>query len=123
MPRKKTHYTDRELGVFKKLIDKKLEEAREEFNKLQEDIRNYNSQGNSKLMTFDDGAGTMQKEQLNQLASRQIQFIKHLENALIRINNKTYGKCRITGKLIKKERLMAVPHATLSIEAKMAQGK
>lgn len=123
MARKKTHYTDRELKTFKKVIDEKLESARAEFDKLQQEIKDYNAQGNSKLMTFDDGAGTMQKEQLNNLASRQVQFIKHLENALIRIGNKTYGKCRVTGNLIKKERLMAVPHATLSIEAKKDQNR
>ena len=123
MPKKKTYYTDKELVVFKKVIETKLLEAKEEYGKLQEEIKNYNAHGNSKLMTFDDGAGTMQKEQLNQLASRQDHFIKHLENALVRINNKSYGICRITGKLIKKERLMAVPHATLSIEAKMEQNK
>lgn len=121
MGRKKTSYTDRELKVFKKVIDEKLESARIEFEKLQLEIKDYNAQGNSKIMTFDDGAGTMQKEQLNNLASRQVQFIKHLENALIRIKNKTYGICRVTGDLIKKERLMAVPHATLSIGAKLEQ--
>ena len=69
-------------------------------------------------MNMEDGSGAMEREQLSQLASRQIQFISHLEKALIRIENKTYGVCRVTGKLIDKARLRAVPHATLSIEAK-----
>ena len=91
-------------------------------NYLQVQIKEFGSDGaDTKFMTMDDGAGTLEKEYLNKMAARQIQYIKHLENALIRIRNKTYGLCRVTGKLISKERLKAVPHTTLSIDAKNAQ--
>ncbi len=80
-------------------------------------------EGDGRYMTMEDGSLSMEREQLSQMASRQITFVDHLEKALIRIQNKTYGVCRITGKLIDKARLRAVPHATLSIEAKMSGGK
>lgn len=127
MPRKKkekTHYNDKELKVFKALMHKKLGEAKEELGYLQVQIKESGKDASeTKFMSLDDGAGTLEKEYLNQMASRQTQYIKHLENALVRIENKTYGKCRETGKLISKERLMAVPHTTLSIEAKLEQKK
>ncbi len=117
----KTRYSDEELQEFKELILQKLESARKELNYLQDQISNAGngtSDTSAKFNNIEDGVDMMEKEYLTQMASRQIQFIKHLENALIRIENKTYGICRETGKLISKERLKAVPHATLSIEAK-----
>ena len=114
----KTRYGDAELQEFKELIEKKLEAARNELSYLQEQIKDLSNDSESRVMGLEDGTGTLEKEYLNQMASRQIQYINHLENALVRIENKTYGICRVTGKLIKKERLRAVPHATLSIEAK-----
>jgi len=117
----KNRYSDQELQEFKDLIVKKLESARKELNYLQDQISNSGngtSDTSAKFNGIEDGVDMMEKEYLTQMASRQIQFIKHLENALIRIENKTYGICRETGKLISKERLRAVPHATLSIEAK-----
>ncbi len=122
----KTRYSDEELQEFKDIIEKKLESARSELSYLQEQISNSDNGTNDTVNKFngiEDGVDSMEKEYLTQMASRQIQFIKHLENALIRIQNKTYGICRETGKLISKERLRAVPHATLSIEAKMAKDR
>lgn len=120
----KTRYGDDELQEFKAIINKKVGVANKELKYLQEQISNTSGNGTddtvSKFSGLEDGAGTMEKEYLNQMASRQIQFIKHLEKALVRIESKTYGVCRATGKLISKERLRAVPHATLSIEAKKA---
>lgn len=123
----KTRYGDIELLEFKELIMKKMDSAKSELNYLQEQISN--TAGNdtndttNKFQGIEDGVDSMEKEYLTQMASRQIQFIKHLDNALIRIENKTYGICRETGKLISRERLKAVPHATLSIEAKNAKNK
>lgn len=123
----RSRYSDEDLQEFKELITRKLEAARSELKYLQEQISNSGDNGTddtvNKFQGLEDGAGTMEKEYLTQMASRQIQFMKHLENALIRIENKTYGVCRETGKLISKERLRAVPHATLSIEAKLAKEK
>ncbi len=119
--KEKSRYSDEELQEFKDLIMQKLESARKELNYLQDQISNAGngtSDTSVKFNGIEDGVDMMEKEYLTQMASRQIQFIKHLENALIRIENKTYGICRETGKLISKERLRAVPHATLSIEAK-----
>ena len=121
----RARYSDEDLKEFRELIQKKLDSARSELRYLQEQISNSADNGTddtvNKFQGLEDGAGTMEKEYLTQMASRQIQFIKHLENAMIRIENKTYGVCRETGKLISKERLKAVPHATLSIEAKNMQ--
>ncbi len=122
----KTRYSDEELQEFKEIISKKLDSARDELKYLQEQISNSDNAANDTVNKFngiEDGVDSMEKEYLTQMASRQIQFIKHLENAMIRIENKTYGICRETGKLISKERLRAVPHATLSIEAKMAKDR
>lgn len=122
-PRKR--YSDGELQEFKVLIQGKLEAARKELAYLQGLITRKDEAGTddteNKYMGVEDGSGTMEREQLSQLASRQIQFIDKLEKALQRIENKTYGICRETGKLIDKARLRAVPHATLSIEAKLAK--
>ncbi len=116
-------YADAELQEFKELIQRKLETARKELNYLQGLITRKDETGGdeseNRYMTMEDGSLSMEREQLSQMASRQITFIDHLEKALMRIENKTYGICRVTGRLIDKARLRAVPHATLSIEAKM----
>ncbi len=116
-------YTDSELMEFKELIQRKLEAAKKELNYLQGLITRKDEMGGdeseNRYMTMEDGSLSMEREQLSQMASRQITFIDHLEKAIMRIENKTYGICRVTGKLIDKARLRAVPHATLSIEAKM----
>lgn len=120
-------YSDSELHEFKDLILKKLEAAKKELVYLQGLITRKDEAGTddteNKYMSMEDGSGSQEREQLNQMASRQIQFIDHLEKAIVRIENKTYGICRVTGKLIDKARLRAVPHATLSIEAKLAKSK
>lgn len=126
MAEQKTRYSDEELQEFKDLINKKLEAAKSELNYLQEQINrsgNIGDDSDTKFSGLEDGSATVEREYLNNMASRQIQYISHLEKALVRIENKTYGVCRETGKLISKERLRAVPHATLSIEAKKAQKK
>ncbi|MES2417155.1 MAG: TraR/DksA C4-type zinc finger protein [Bacteroidota bacterium] len=122
----KTRYSDSELQEFKELILEKLKSSREEFLSLTSSLSNPNSNGtedtSGAYKTLEDGSATLEKEQINQLAARQKKFIDNLEAALVRIENKTYGICRETGKLIQKERLRAVPHATLSMEAKLKQG-
>jgi DnaK suppressor protein len=121
----KTRYTDDELEEFKNIILEKLEEARRDLKLLTEAYTNTNENGtNDTSPTFkvlEEGYLVLSKEENSQLAARQQKFIQSLENALIRIQNKTYGVCRETGKLISKERLRSVPHATLSIEAKLKQ--
>jgi RNA polymerase-binding transcription factor DksA len=116
-------YSDNDLNEFRELIQRKLEAAKKELTYLQGLITRKDEMGgdndDARYMTMEDGSMSMEREQLSQMASRQITFIDHLEKALMRIENKTYGICRITGKLIDKARLRAVPHATLSIEAKM----
>lgn len=114
----RTRFSDAELQEFKELITGKLDAARSELAYLQEQIKGQRDAPENRMNGLEDGTGTLEKEYLNQMASRQIQYINHLENALVRIENKVYGICRVTGKLIRKERLKAVPHATLSIEAK-----
>ena len=120
-------YSDGELVEFKELINKKLDAAKKELAYLQGLITRKDEMGGdeseSRYMTMEDGSVSMEREQLAQMASRQITFIDHLEKALMRIENKTYGICRVTGKLIDKARLRAVPHATLSIEAKNTMNK
>jgi DnaK suppressor protein len=120
----KEKYSDQELLEFKELINGKLEEARNDFRGLKASLSHRDDHGtNDTSPTFkmmEDGSETLSREEVAQLASRQEKFIQHLENALLRIENKTYGICRVTGKLIPKERLKAVPHATLTIEAKEA---
>lgn len=112
-------YSDEDLAEFKELILSKIEKAKKELDFYQEQIRAESD--DSSFNGLEDGSYTQEKESLNQLASRQIKFIQHLEKALMRVENKTYGICRDTGKLIAKARLKAVPHATLSIEAKLSQ--
>lgn len=120
-------YSDAELQEFKDLIGKKLDSAKKELAYLQGLITRRDEMGgdetDNRYMTMEDGGMSMEREQLSQMASRQITFIDHLEKALVRIENKTYGICRVTGKLIDKARLRAVPHATLSMEAKLGIAK
>lgn len=116
-------YSDNDLNEFRDLIGKKLEAAKKELAYLQGLITRKDEMGgdndDARYMTMEDGSMSMEREQLSQMASRQITYIDHLEKAMIRIENKTYGICRVTGKLIDKARLRAVPHATLSLEAKL----
>lgn len=119
-------YSDADLAEFKEIINKKLDAAKKELAYLQGLITRKDEGGDmdeARYMTMEDGSVSMEREQLSQMASRQITFIDHLEKALMRIENKTYGICRVTGKLIDKARLRAVPHATLSIEAKQMMNK
>ncbi len=122
----KTRYSDSELQEFKELILAKIKSSKEELGLLTASLSNPNINGtedtSGAYKTLEDGSATLEKEQINQLAARQKKFIDNLEAALVRIENKTYGICRETGKLIQKERLKAVPHATLSMEAKLKQG-
>ncbi|AYL95207.1 TraR/DksA family transcriptional regulator [Mucilaginibacter celer] len=120
----KTRYNDTELNEFKILIKDKINIAREELQDLVGTLSASNSNGDDAAIagkTLEDGSATFEKEQINQLAGRQKKFIEQLEAALMRIENKTYGICRSTGKLIQKERLRAVPHTTQSMEAKLKQ--
>src|SRR6478609_11832061 len=122
----KTRYSDVELLEFKDLLLEKLRSAKEELNALATSLSSPNANGTDDTAgtykTLEDGSATLEKEQINQLAARQKKFIDQLEAALVRIENKTYGICRETGKLIPKERLRAVPHTTLTMEAKLKQG-
>jgi RNA polymerase-binding transcription factor DksA len=122
----RTRYSEDELNEFSALIYKKLDKAKDEYRILKETLNRNNDEGtdatsggNTKVL--EDGAETAEKENLSQLAARQQKYIMNLENALVRIKNGTYGICSVTGKLIPKERLIAVPHTTQSIEAKMMQ--
>jgi RNA polymerase-binding transcription factor DksA len=121
----KTRYSEADLQEFKGIILDKLRSAREELNSLATSLSSPNANGTDDTAgtykTLEDGSATLEKEQINQLAARQKKFIEQLEAALVRIENKTYGVCRETGKLIPKERLRAVPHTTLSMEAKLKQ--
>jgi len=120
-------YSDSELTEFRELIQKKLDQAKKELTYLQGLITRKDEMGGdeteNRYMTMEDGSMSMEREQLAQMASRQINYIDHLEKGMMRIENKTYGICRVTGKLIDKARLRAVPHATLSIEAKQMMNK
>ena len=121
----KTRYTDEELMEFKELIHKKLEMAKEDYELLKSAITQSESNDTQDtsptFKVLEEGAATLSKEEAGRLAQRQHKFIQHLQAALVRIENKTYGICRETGKLIAKERLRIVPHATLSMEAKSKQ--
>ena len=121
----KTRYSDEELAEFKELILERLAQARKDLALLQENVTSGNDSDDTAptFKILEEGAAVLSKEENSALAVRQIKYIQNLENALIRIENKTYGICRVTGKLIPKERLRAVPHATLSVEAKMNQNK
>ena len=121
----KTRYSDEELQEFKKIIEEKLERAKKDYQLLSSTLSHEGSNDTQDtsptFKVLEEGANTLSREQTGRLAQRQLKFISHLEAALVRIENKTYGICRETGKLISKERLKAVPHATLSIEAKKNQ--
>ncbi|MDX1331454.1 MAG: TraR/DksA C4-type zinc finger protein [Robiginitalea sp.] len=121
----KVRYTDKELEEFRTIIEKKIEKAKKDLELLRSSYMNDGNNGTDDtsptFKAFEEGSETMSKEANTQLAIRQEKFIRDLKNALLRIENKTYGICRVTGKLINKERLKLVPHATLSIEAKNMQ--
>ncbi len=121
----KTRYSDAELEEFKALLSDKIKKATEQLELIQSSYKNDSNNGTDDtsptFKAFDEGSEVMSKEANSQLAIRQEKFIRDLKNALVRIENKTYGICRVTGKLINKERLKLVPHATLSIEAKNLQ--
>lgn len=123
----KKRYTDEELEEFKEIILKKLELARADYKQMMDTLSNKGGNDVDDTMptykVLEEGSLTQTKEELTTMAARQQKFIQSLQAALLRIENKTYGICRATGKLIPKERLRAVPHATLSIEAKQQQAK
>jgi RNA polymerase-binding transcription factor DksA len=125
MTENKVRYSDEDLTEFKEIIHKKIARAQEDLESLQSSYKNDANNGTDdtspSFKSFDEGSEVMSKEANVQLAIRQEKFIRDLKNALQRIENKTYGVCRVTGKLIQKERLKLVPHATLSIEAKRKQ--
>ena len=125
MEKVKNRYSDKELNEFKAIINIKVKEAKEDLLLLRGSLSHKDDHGTDdtgrSFNMMEDGAETLMREENAQLAARSEKFIKNLENALIRINNKTYGVCRKTGKLISKPRLKLVPHATLSIEAKNAE--
>ena len=121
----KNRYSDKELESFRKIINEKIEKAQVDLDLLKSAYMNDSNNGTDDtsptFKSFEEGSETMSKEANTQLALRQEKFIRDLKNALVRIENKTYGICRVTGKLINKKRLKIVPHATLSIEAKNIQ--
>jgi DnaK suppressor protein len=123
----RSRYTDKELAEFKGLILEKLKEAQDDYDLLKQTLSNEDNHGTDDTSpTFkllEDGSDVLSKEETAQLASRQEKYIVNLKNALVRIENKTYGICRVTGKLIPKERLRSVPHATLGIDAKLGQNR
>ena len=125
MEKAKNRYSDADLAEFKALIMDKLKEAHEDFDLLKGSLSHADDHGTDDTgRTFnmmEDGSETLSREEVAQLAARQEKFIQSLNNALMRIENKTYGICRVTGQLIPKERLRLVPHATMSIDAKNAQ--
>jgi DnaK suppressor protein len=121
----RSRYSDKELLEFKELILEKLKEAQGDYDLLKQTLSNDDNHGTDdtspSFKLLEDGSDVMSKEETAQLASRQEKYIVNLKNALVRIENKTYGICRVTGKLIPKERLRSVPHATLGIDAKLNQ--
>ncbi len=123
----KKRYTDEELLQFRTLIEEKIELAKREYDQIMDILRNRSGNGVEDTMPtykiLEEGSASQTNEELITMAQRQQKFIQGLQNALIRIENKTYGVCRVTGKLIPKERLLAVPHATLSIEAKQMKDR
>ncbi|MBI4945294.1 MAG: TraR/DksA family transcriptional regulator [Bacteroidetes bacterium] len=124
-PDKRTRYSDKELSEFRGIINEKIAEAERDYELLKNTLAHRGEHGTDDtsptFKVLEDGSDAMSREEIAQLASRQERHIQNLKNALIRIANKTYGICRVTGKLIPKERLRSVPHATLSIEAKLTQ--
>ncbi|MFM2038711.1 MAG: hypothetical protein RL432_1650 [Bacteroidota bacterium] len=127
MAAEQTRYSEAELKEFEALINKKLEDARVDYNLLKNSLSHSDNHGTDDTgRTFnmmEDGSDTLSREEVAQLAARQEKFIQNLQAALVRIQNKTYGVCRVSGKLIPKERLRLVPHATTTIDAKNAQNK
>ncbi len=128
MAEEKTRYSDEELAEFKTIIEDMLKKAKAEYNTLRQVVMHNGTNdiedtSPSFKTVEDDGANQLSKEEASQLAQRQYKFIQNLESALVRIENKTYGICKVTGKLIPKERLRAVPHTTMTIEAKEMQSK
>lgn len=125
MVEEKIRYSDADLAEFKELILKKIEKAQTDLDLIKSaymnDLNNGTDDTSPTFKAFEEGSETMSKEANSQLAIRQEKFIRDLKNALFRVENKTYGICKVTGKLISKERLMIVPHATMSIEAKNLQ--
>jgi len=125
MVEEKLRYSDAELAEFKELILKKIEKAQQDLELIKSaymnDLNNGTDDTSPTFKAFEEGSETMSKEANSQLAIRQEKFIRDLKNALFRVENKTYGVCKVTGKLIDKERLKIVPHATMSIEAKNMQ--
>ena len=119
--KEKTSYSDEELKEFEEMILAKLEVAKSELKSYKNDLNGEFSSANSKLNSMEDGATSAERENMTQLAARQSKYVKNLENALIRIKNRTYGICHVTGNLISKERLRAVPHTTESIASKKAR--
>ena len=121
----KTRYSDAELEEFRIIINNKLDKAQKDYEMLRNGLTNLDSNDvmdtSPTFKVLEEGAATLSKEESGRLAQRQMKFIQHLQAALVRIENKTYGICRETGKIIPQERLRAVPHATLSIEAKSMQ--
>lgn len=116
-----TRYSDSELAEFKAIINKKLTYAKDDLKFYLDSLKEMSDNPDNKVKGLDDGSSSTEVTRLNTLASRQQKHIKHLENALQRIESKTYGVCRETGTLIPKDRLRAVPHATLSVEAKLSR--
>ena len=118
----KTRYSDAELSEFKEIILEKLATAQKDYEALKASLTNMDGNDTSDtsptFKVLEEGAATMSKEEAGRLAQRQMKFIQHLQAALVRVENKTYGVCRETGQLIPKERLRAVPHATLTVDAK-----
>lgn len=123
----KTRYSASELAEFRAIIEKKMEQSTEELNNLIKSLQADNENGTddtgSVYKTLEDGSSTLQKESISQMAARLKKYIQNLQAALVRIENNTYGICRVTGKLISKERLRAVPHTTQSMAAKVNQYK
>ncbi len=119
----KTAYSENELLEFKAVIEKKLKKAKDELAFYEDELKSFADNEDSRTRGLDDGIATTENSRMATLVARQNKFIQNLENALIRIENKTYGVCRQSGKLISKARLMAVPHATLSMEAKQNRKK
>lgn len=122
MSKDQQRYSEKELKEFEIIIDEKLAKARQQYAFSEGQLKDLAQNSDSRLKSLDDGASTTELDTLARLSSRQQVLIDHLEQAKVRIRNKTYGVCRVTGKLIDKQRLLAVPHATLSIDAKQKLG-
>ena len=120
---KKTRYSDEELDYFKSIVETKLQQAQDQYDFFMSQLKELTDRSDSKIKGLDDAFESSENERITNMAARQRKLIQHLQNAMIRINNKVYGICRQTGELIPKARLEAVPHATLSVEAKNSRVK